>query len=87
MAARKTLIQGARLLTCDAEDRILDADVLIEDGRIAAITPRAGSTLPFQGETIDGRGQLLLPGFVQTHVHFCQTLFRGAADDLARLRG
>jgi 5-methylthioadenosine/S-adenosylhomocysteine deaminase len=24
-----------------------------------------------------------LPGFVQTHVHLCQTLFRGAADDLA----
>ncbi len=24
-----------------------------------------------------------LPGFVQTHIHLCQTLFRGAADDLA----
>ncbi|HEY0386195.1 MAG TPA: 5'-deoxyadenosine deaminase, partial [Pyrinomonadaceae bacterium] len=26
---------------------------------------------------------VVLPGFVQTHVHLCQTLFRGAADDLA----
>ncbi|MFZ4628106.1 MAG: 5'-deoxyadenosine deaminase [Blastocatellia bacterium] len=83
MAAKKILIQGARLLTCDPQDRVLDADVRIEDGRIAAITPHAGSALPFQGETIDGRGQFLLPGFIQTHVHFCQTLFRGAADDLA----
>ncbi len=24
----------------------------------------------------------MLPGFVQTHIHLCQTLFRGAADDL-----
>ena len=24
-----------------------------------------------------------MPGFVQTHIHLCQTLFRGAADDLA----
>jgi 5-methylthioadenosine/S-adenosylhomocysteine deaminase len=83
LAAKKILIQGARLLTCDPQDHVLDADVQIEDGRIAAITPHAGSALPFQGETIDGRGQFLLPGFIQTHVHFCQTLFRGAADDLA----
>ncbi len=83
MAGKKILIKGARLLTCDGEGNVLDGDVLIEDGRIAAITPHAGAALPFQGETIDGRGQLLLPGFVQTHVHFCQTLFRGAADDLA----
>src|SRR5207244_4624985 len=28
------------------------------------------------------RGGYLLPGFVQTHIHLCQTLFRGSADDL-----
>ncbi len=27
----------------------------------------------------------LIPGFVQTHVHLCQTLFRGLADDLLLL--
>jgi 5-methylthioadenosine/S-adenosylhomocysteine deaminase len=32
--------------------------------------------------TIDARGCAVLPGFVQTHIHLCQTLFRGAADDL-----
>ncbi|HEX5707523.1 MAG TPA: 5'-deoxyadenosine deaminase, partial [Pyrinomonadaceae bacterium] len=31
----------------------------------------------------DARGCVVLPGFVQTHIHLCQTLFRGAADDLA----
>ncbi len=30
-------------------------------------------------------GNYVLPGFVQTHVHLCQTLFRGYADDLALL--
>jgi 5-methylthioadenosine/S-adenosylhomocysteine deaminase len=34
---------------------------------------------------IDAAGDYLLPGFVQTHVHLCQTLFRGYADDLALL--
>ncbi len=32
------------------------------------------------------RGSLVaIPGFVQTHVHLCQTLFRGLADDLELL--
>ena len=32
---------------------------------------------------IDAGGCAVIPGFVQTHIHLCQTLFRGAADDLA----
>ncbi len=32
---------------------------------------------------LDASGGLVLPGFIQTHVHLCQTLFRGFADDLA----
>ena len=34
---------------------------------------------------IDARGGFLLPGLIQTHVHLCQTLFRGHADDLPLL--
>ena len=34
---------------------------------------------------IDAAGCAVLPGFVQTHIHLCQTLFRGAADDLSLL--
>src|SRR4029079_10766546 len=34
---------------------------------------------------IAAAGGYLLPGFVQTHVHLCQTLFRGLADDLPLL--
>ena len=33
-------------------------------------------------EVIDAGGDWVLPGFVQTHVHLCQTVFRGLADDL-----
>jgi 5-methylthioadenosine/S-adenosylhomocysteine deaminase len=32
---------------------------------------------------IDAEDCAVIPGFVQTHIHLCQTLFRGAADDLA----
>ncbi len=74
------LIKGATVITLDRMNRVFEGDVLIEQNRIASV----GSSLAARGvETIDGRGRLLLPGFVQTHVHLCQTLFRGAADDLA----
>ncbi|HMF95863.1 MAG TPA: 5'-deoxyadenosine deaminase, partial [Vicinamibacterales bacterium] len=31
---------------------------------------------------IDAAGGYILPGLIQTHIHLCQTLFRGYADDL-----
>ena len=49
------------------------------DGRIADI----GGTGQTADTVIDATGCAVLPGFVQTHIHLCQTLFRGAADDLA----
>src|SRR5918999_1187693 len=75
---RTTLIKGGTLVTVDAADSVVDADLLIRGGRIVAI----GADLGPADVTVDARGCAVLPGFVQTHVHLCQTLFRGAADDL-----
>lgn len=72
------LIKNATVLTLDADNRIFTGDVLIADGHIAAFDVTANAD-----EVIDATGRVLLPGFVQTHVHLCQTVFRGAADDLA----
>jgi 5-methylthioadenosine/S-adenosylhomocysteine deaminase len=73
------LIKGGTLVTVDAGDTVGEGDLLIRDGRIASV----GETDQTADELIDARGCAVLPGFVQTHVHFCQTIFRGAADDLA----
>ncbi|HXI33950.1 MAG TPA: 5'-deoxyadenosine deaminase, partial [Gemmatimonadales bacterium] len=35
------------------------------------------------GKTIDCAGLVIIPGLIQAHIHLCQTLFRGLADDLA----
>ncbi len=72
------LIKGGAIITLNAGDDIVTGDVLIRDGRIASI----GETTEDADEVIDARGAAVLPGFVQTHIHLCQTLFRGAADDL-----
>lgn len=72
------LIKGGTLITVDANDSVAAGDLLVRDGRIAAL----GEINETADEVIDARGCAVLPGFVQTHVHLCQTLFRGAADDL-----
>src|SRR6267154_3745555 len=74
------LIKGGTIVTMDEQNFIVRGDVLIRDGRIEDV----GSHLTAEAnEIIDATGCAVLPGFVQTHIHLCQTLFRGAADDLA----
>jgi len=58
---------------------VFEGDVSIHDGRITAIGPTIHEP---HDRVIDARGGYILPGFVQTHIHLCQTLFRGFADDL-----
>jgi 5-methylthioadenosine/S-adenosylhomocysteine deaminase len=80
----KFLIKHATIITLDAENRIFKGSVAINRGKIVAVDPGASShPVDAFDEVIDGAGKILLPGFVQTHIHLCQTLFRGAADDLA----
>lgn len=70
-------------MTVDPENRIITGDIRIGGGRIVAIEPSIG--VRPDHEVIDARGRYILPGFVQSHVHLCQTLLRGAADDLSLL--
>ena len=58
---------------------IIEGDVSIRDGRVAAVAPAIAGP---HDRVIHARGGYVLPGFIQTHVHLCQTLFRGYADDL-----
>jgi 5-methylthioadenosine/S-adenosylhomocysteine deaminase len=88
------VIKGGTVLTVDADDRIRQADIFIRKGRIERIIERgpsseqnsgqqaAGIEDDFATEMIDASRCAILPGFVQTHIHLCQTIMRGAADDL-----
>jgi 5-methylthioadenosine/S-adenosylhomocysteine deaminase len=74
------LIKYGTIVTMDAEHSIVRGDLLIRDGRIATVGGQSGNKAD---EVIEADGCAVLPGFVQTHIHLCQTLFRGAADDLS----
>ena len=75
------LIKGGTLVTMDAQNSIVQGDLFIKEGRIASIAGVEANA----DVVIDGSECAVLPGFVQTHLHLCQTLFRGAADDLPLL--
>src|ERR1041385_7465553 len=77
---KSILIKGGNVVTMNDRHSIVRGDVLIRDGRIAEVGESIGSAAD---EVIDAHGCAVLPGFVQTHIHLCQTLFRGAADDLS----
>ena len=77
-----TLIRNATILTMDDRWSIVHGSVAVRDGTIAAVGDEPAAAFD---TVIDARGGYVLPGFVQTHVHLCQTLFRGFADDLPLL--
>ena len=74
-----TLFRNATVLTMNDRLDVVSGAVSVRDGRIAAIGPEPPAPHDL---VIDAAGHYLLPGFVQTHIHLCQTLFRGYADDL-----
>lgn len=74
------LIKNAEIITMNKQEGIIVGDVRIKDDLIVEI----GTGLIPQGDekVIDATNRTLIPGFVQTHIHLCQTLFRGKGDDL-----
>ncbi len=75
----RTIVQNGDLITMDPEiGDLAEADVLIEDGEIVEV----GHGLDAPGaEVIDAEGQIVLPGFVDSHIHLAQTQVRGIAGD------
>ena len=76
------IVRGATILTMNDAFDVIEGDVVIRGGRIESVGKSSDAKAD---HIIDGRGSYLLPGFIQTHIHLCQTLFRGYADDLALL--
>lgn len=79
---QSVLIRGGTVVTMDAAETVVTGDVLVRGGRVEAVGDLSSAKADVE---LDARGCAVLPGFVQTHVHLCQTLFRGAADDLSLL--
>jgi cytosine/adenosine deaminase-related metal-dependent hydrolase len=74
---RRWRIEGVRLLPAAGAAPITGA-IEIDGGRITALGPElpAAPEIP----SVDRRGYLAVPGFIQGHIHLCQSLFQGLAE-------
>jgi cytosine/adenosine deaminase-related metal-dependent hydrolase len=80
----ETIFRGGTILTIDPQHRVLAGDVATQDGALVHV---GGSYTPRTSDytILDCAGCVVMPGIVQAHVHTCQTLARGRADDLELL--
>ncbi|KAG6508893.1 hypothetical protein ZIOFF_034275 [Zingiber officinale] len=82
------ILHNGVIVTMDQSSRVFrDGAVVVAGDRIEAVGPSAQilrdfSHLATVDSVVDLRGRILLPGFVNTHVHTSQQLGRGIADDV-----
>lgn len=75
----RILIRNATIVSMDPHiGDLTDADLLVDGQTIAAIGRTLGAA---DADEIDGRGMIVIPGFVDTHRHTWQCLLRNAAAD------
>jgi 5-methylthioadenosine/S-adenosylhomocysteine deaminase len=85
------LVHSGILVRMDGTGAVAHGDLLARDGMIAALggdVPAALAALPSRkpDDSFDASGCFVLPGFVHAHLHLCQTLFRGLAEQSDLLR-
>jgi len=75
----KKVITNAKIVTMNANNEIIgDGQIEIEDNLIAYV----GKIRDIDcDDIIDAKGNIIMPGFVNTHCHLAMTLFRGYAEN------
>lgn len=83
----KTLLIPKQIITINSEMQILrNHGVQIEDGVITEIYDLQNfDYTTYPSNVIVLNHLTMLPGFIQTHVHLCQSMFKGLADDMELL--
>ena len=79
-----TVLHAGFILTNSNPNFIRDGYVVLKDDRILKVGKWADFRFESVGtcEMIELPDSVVMPGFVQPHIHLVQTLFRGFADDL-----
>ena len=64
------VLRGATVITMNGDEVMVNADVLINDNRIAGVGRRGRIQIPAGARQMDVRGSYIVPGFVDTHAHY-----------------
>jgi cytosine/adenosine deaminase-related metal-dependent hydrolase len=83
----KTLIVPKQIVTVNSSnDLLINIAIEIDGNKISNLFHLSDIKLEnYDGIVLYYPTYTLIPGFVQTHIHLCQTLFRGLAEDLQLL--
>lgn len=65
------VLRNAFLITCTGEEPQENMAVVVEAGRIADVASTDRCRVPAGAVVIDCRGQTLMPGLIDAHVHVC----------------
>ena len=78
------IVSGGIVVTMDGARRVVhDGSIAIKGDAIVAVGSKAEVEGRYRSaKMIDGRGKLVVPGFINGHVHVPMTLFRGLHDDV-----
>ncbi|MGG1660071.1 amidohydrolase [Brevibacillus sp. NRS-1366] len=76
---KRILIKGCSILTMCIKEQPFIGDILIEDERIAKITP---SIEEAADRVLNGGGMVAMPGLINAHNHASMSLLRAFSDDL-----
>src|ERR671918_1019211 len=68
--AKRLLIRNAMVIYGNAKPAFGPVDILVEDGLIARISDRPAAQPAQIDVVIDAAGKYVLPGFVNTHMHW-----------------
>ncbi|MFY4816544.1 amidohydrolase family protein, partial [Haloarcula sp. AONF1] len=74
----QTIVRNGTVVSLDPVGEFEAADVLIEDGEIIEVGTGLSAS---NAEEIDATGKIVVPGFVDSHIHLAQTQMRGIAGD------
>src|SRR5688500_11240672 len=79
------IVANGIVVTMDGTRRVITTGSVAIDGAdiVAVDTADAIGRQFSSANTIDASGQVILPGFINTHTHAPMVLYRGLADDLA----
>ncbi len=67
--ASQIWITDVTIISPDNLDHLVEGNVLIEDGRIVSVDPQKGRKNPAGATVVSGKGQFLIPGLIDSHVH------------------
>jgi len=76
-------LTGAKIYTSPTAAPLANRVILIRGGKIVSVAPASSLAVPKDTKTLDCTGSVVVAGFQNSHVHFTEEKWNGAADQPA----